>query len=60
MILNGATQLVHENESNYAPIGSAHRLANPGNMDLELIEVRTGSDLGEDDIMRIEDVYDRT
>ena len=37
-----------------------HRLANPGKIDLELIEVQTGSYLGEDDIVRIEDVYNRT
>ena len=57
--LNGATQLLHENKSIDVPIGSDHRLANPGSVDLELIEVRTGSDLGEDDIMRVEDVYSR-
>jgi mannose-1-phosphate guanylyltransferase / mannose-6-phosphate isomerase len=51
--------LVHENESIYLPIGSVHRLANPGRIDLELIEVQTGSYLGEDDIVRIEDVYNR-
>ena len=58
--LNGAVQLVHENESIYLPIGSDHRLANPGKIDLELIEVQTGSYLGEDDIVRIEDEYNRT
>jgi mannose-1-phosphate guanylyltransferase/mannose-6-phosphate isomerase len=58
--LNGAVQLVHENESIYLPIGSDHRLANPGKIDLELIEVQTGSYLGEDDIVRIEDAYNRT
>ena len=58
--LNGAVQLVHENESIYLPIGSDHRLANPGKIDLELIEVQTGSYLGEDDIVRIEDAYSRT
>ncbi len=51
---------VHENESIYLPIGSVHRLANPGKINLELIEVQTGSYLGEDDIVRIEDVYNRT
>jgi mannose-1-phosphate guanylyltransferase/mannose-6-phosphate isomerase len=51
--------LVHENESIYLPIGAIHRLANPGKIDLELIEVQTGSYLGEDDIVRIEDVYNR-
>ena len=58
--LDGAVKLVHENESIYLPIGSDHRLANPGKIDLELIEVQTGSYLGEDDIVRIEDVYNRT
>ncbi len=58
--LNGTVQLVHENESIYLPIGSDHRLANPGKIDLELIEVQTGSYLGEDDIVRMEDVYNRT
>ena len=50
---------VHENESIYIPIGSVHRLANKGKIPLELIEVQTGSYLGEDDIERIEDVYRR-
>ncbi|WP_246725350.1 cupin domain-containing protein, partial [Beijerinckia sp. L45] len=51
--------LVHENESIYLPIGTIHRMANPGKINLELIEVQTGSYLGEDDIIRIEDVYNR-
>jgi len=51
---------VHENESIYIPIGRIHRLANRGKIPLELIEVQTGSYLGEDDIIRIEDVYKRT
>ena len=50
---------MHENESIYLPIGCVHRMANPGRIDLELIEVQTGSYLGEDDIVRIEDVYNR-
>ena len=50
---------VHENESVYIPIGAQHRLENPGKIDLELIEVQTGSYLGEDDIVRIEDDYRR-
>jgi mannose-1-phosphate guanylyltransferase / mannose-6-phosphate isomerase len=56
---NNELHLVHENESIYLPIGSTHRMANPGKIDLELIEVQTGSYLGEDDIIRIEDVYNR-
>jgi mannose-6-phosphate isomerase-like protein (cupin superfamily) len=51
---------VHENESVFIPIGTVHRLANQGKIPLELIEVQTGSYLGEDDIERIEDVYKRT
>jgi mannose-1-phosphate guanylyltransferase/mannose-6-phosphate isomerase len=50
---------VHENESIYIPIGSIHRLANPGKIPLELIEVQVGSYLGEDDIVRLGDVYGR-
>ena len=57
--LDATVTIVHENESIYLPIGSVHRLANPGKIDLELIEVQTGSYLGEDDIIRIEDVYNR-
>ena len=57
----GETQkLVHENESIYIPIGSVHRLANPGKIPLELIEVQTGSYLGEDDIIRLDDIYKRS
>ena len=51
---------VHENESIYIPIGAVHRLENPGKILLELIEVQTGSYLGEDDIIRIEDDYQRS
>jgi mannose-1-phosphate guanylyltransferase/mannose-6-phosphate isomerase len=51
---------VHENESVYIPIGSVHRMANRGKIPLELIEVQTGSYLGEDDIERIEDIYKRS
>jgi len=51
---------LHENESIYIPIGVPHRLENPGKIDLELIEVQTGSYLGEDDIVRIEDDYRRS
>ena len=52
-------QVVHENQSVYVPQGSVHRLANPGKMGLTLIEVQTGAYLGEDDIIRHEDVYSR-
>jgi mannose-1-phosphate guanylyltransferase/mannose-6-phosphate isomerase len=53
-------QVVHENESIYVPIGAQHRLENPGKIDLELIEVQTGSYLGEDDIERLRDDYHRS
>lgn len=50
---------VHENESIYIPIGATHRLGNSGKIPLELIEVQTGSYLGEDDIVRMDDIYGR-
>jgi len=56
---NDETIMVHENESIYLPIGSMHRLANPGRIPLELIEVQVGSYLGEDDIQRLDDTYGR-
>ena len=52
--------LVSENESTYIPLGTKHRLENPGKVMLEMIEVQSGSYLGEDDIIRYEDVYGRT
>lgn len=58
--LGEEVKTLHENESIYIPIGTPHRLENPGKIDLELIEVQTGSYLGEDDIIRIEDVYRRS
>ena len=54
------TFLLAENESTYIPIGQVHRLHNPGKMELEMIEVQSGSYLGEDDIVRLEDTYGRT
>ena len=57
--VNAEVSTVHENESIYVPIGSTHRLANPGKIALELIEVQVGSYLGEDDIIRLDDVYAR-
>lgn len=51
--------LLTENESTYIPLGGVHRLANPGSIPLEIIEVQSGSYLGEDDIVRIEDTYGR-
>jgi mannose-1-phosphate guanylyltransferase/mannose-6-phosphate isomerase len=52
-------QLVHENESIYVPKSHVHRLENPGKVPLELIEVQVGEYVGEDDIIRLEDVYQR-
>jgi len=51
--------LLKEDESTYIPLGVNHRLENPGKIPLELIEVQSGSYLGEDDIVRFEDVYGR-
>ena len=51
--------MLSENQSTYIPLGSKHRLENPGVVPLELIEVQSGSYLGEDDIVRFEDVYGR-
>lgn len=51
--------LVHENESVYVPKSTSHRLENPGRIALELIEVQNGEYLGEDDIVRMEDIYGR-
>ena len=51
--------LVSENESTFIPFGTRHRLENPGCVPLEMIEVRSGSYLGEDDIVRFEDIYGR-
>ena len=52
-------RLVTENQSVYIPLGEVHRLANQGKLPLQLIEVQTGSYLGEDDIFRYDDVYER-
>ena len=54
-----STFLVSENESTFIPLGTHHRLENPGRIPLEMIEVQSGSYLGEDDIVRFEDVYGR-
>ncbi len=54
------TFLLSENQSTYIPIGEVHRLKNPGKLELEMIEVQSGSYLGEDDIVRLEDAYGRT
>jgi len=51
--------LLTENQSTYIPLGEVHRLANPGKVPLEIIEVQSGAYLGEDDIVRFEDTYGR-
>ena len=51
--------LLRENESIYIPLGAVHRLENPGKVTLNLIEVQSGSYLGEDDIVRLTDTYGR-
>jgi mannose-1-phosphate guanylyltransferase/mannose-6-phosphate isomerase len=57
---DGETYEVRENESTYIPLGKTHRLRNPGEHGLELIEVQSGSYLGEDDIVRLDDTYGRS
>ena len=52
--------ILTEDQSSYIPLGTAHRLENPGKISLHLIEVQSGSYLGEDDIVRIEDSYGRS
>lgn len=56
---NDETIILHENESTYIPIGAVHRLENPGKIPLCIIEVQSGSYLGEDDIVRFDDTYGR-
>jgi mannose-1-phosphate guanylyltransferase/mannose-6-phosphate isomerase len=53
------TTLVSENQSIYIPLGAVHRMENPGKLPIILIEVQTGPYLGEDDIIRYEDIYER-
>lgn len=57
--IGDATHLIHENESIYIPIGSVRRPAIQASTPLEVIEVQTGSYLGEDDIIRLDDIYKR-
>ena len=60
-VTNGdAVTMLTENQSTYIPLGQTHRLANPGKVPLEIIEVQSGSYLGEDDIVRFEDNYGRS
>jgi mannose-1-phosphate guanylyltransferase/mannose-6-phosphate isomerase len=56
---NDKTFLLSENESTYIPIGATHRIENPGKVDLHIVEVQSGSYLGEDDIVRFQDNYGR-
>ncbi len=58
--INGCVNILTENESTYIPLGSKHRLTNPGKIPLILIEVQSGSYVGEDDIVRLEDIYGRS
>jgi len=51
--------ILQENQSTYIPAGTRHRLANPGKVPLELVEIQCGPYLGEDDIVRIDDQYGR-
>ena len=57
--VDGKIQMVHENQSTYIPLGSKHRLSNPGKISLKIIEVQSGSYLEEDDIERFDDDYGR-
>jgi mannose-1-phosphate guanylyltransferase/mannose-6-phosphate isomerase len=57
--VDAEVRLLSENQSVYIPLGAVHRMENPGKLDMVLIEVQTGSYLGEDDIIRYEDVYAR-
>ncbi len=58
--INNNVSVLSENQSVYIPLGSKHRLSNPGKIDLTLIEVQSGSYVGEDDIVRFEDIYGRS
>jgi mannose-1-phosphate guanylyltransferase/mannose-6-phosphate isomerase len=58
--IGDTVRLVTENQSVYIPLGDKHRMANPGRVPMYLIEVQTGAYLGEDDIVRYEDIYDRS
>lgn len=68
VVVKGMAEVTHgdrcfclqENESTYIPVGHTHRLRNPGNEPLEIIEIQSGTYLGEDDIVRLDDAYGRT
>ena len=57
---DGEQQLIGENQSTYIPLGCKHRLSNPGRIPVEMIEVQSGAYLGEDDIVRFDDLYGRS
>ncbi len=57
--IDGVSQLLAENQSVYIPLGAIHRMENPGKVPMVLVEVQTGSYLGEDDIIRYDDIYAR-
>lgn len=59
VVVDDEVKLVTENQSVYIPLGAVHRMENPGKLPMVLIEVQTGSYLGEDDIVRYEDIYSR-
>ena len=59
MTIDDEVKTVTENQSVYIPLGAVHRMENPGQLPLTLIEVQTGSYFGADDIIRYEDVYSR-
>ena len=58
--VEGEKSIINENQSTYSPLGSKHRLSNPGKIPLKIVEVQSGAYLGEDDIERYEDNYGRT
>lgn len=60
VIVGDDEKLLSEDQSVYIPLGAVHRLSNNGKVPLQLIEVQTGTYFGEDDIVRYEDIYDRT
>ena len=57
---DGEVVLVRENESSYLPLGCVHRLANPGKIPVQIIEIQTGAYLEEDDIVRLQDDFGRS
>ena len=59
VVIDGNESLLEENQSIFVPLGSKHRLCNPGKLTLVLIEVQSGNYLGEDDIIRFQDDYGR-